>query len=478
MTPTALRHFLLSPWKFHTLCTATALLACIPLLWPDMMERDVQEFVSVYAGGLLLAAFLLSLLLGVLVVSYFLLKLRNLRAIGQLAAWCGLWGAGLLLFMLMAILADAPPVREWEKPQPIQKTDTLFTPQELLSGPDSLVIPINPDASPSGQIVSIPYLTRLEKEHEELLHTYLAQAARWAHSGEDDTFYTRPGHVVLTPPATGSGIPGLVHATFRRLVEGDPLPKDYVLVRPGDPFPGTSDNREQIPDMALDLGRSHYLLLAWRGTAHRETAHKAINAAITAIDNRMQPLADAPRPETIARLVEGKINTTGKTPELRLCEPPSQYGAYQAEIYANPGESGTLLLAIKDLESGRTLRLLNCPAHHSDNPNELFRHDIPGSLPLWLRMDGFGSIMKLFPPGMPLFAIREGVPHQYFGAAFEVWFNPSDITHPRRMLLRRCYKVQAYEPPAPPEETIVPATAPDTPTLQQPPPSAKSAEGN
>jgi len=478
MTPAALRRFLLSPWKVHTLCTTTALLACIPLLWPDMMERDVQEFVSMYAGGLLLAAFLISLLLAVLVVGYFLLKLRNLRAIGQLAAWCGLWGTSLLLFMLMAMLADVPPIREWEAPQPIQKSDTLFTPQELLSGPDSLVIPINPDNSPSGQIVSTPYLTRLEKEHEELLHTYLAQAARWAHSGEDDTFYTRPGHVVLTPPTTGSGIPGLVHATFRRLVEGDPLPEGYVLVRPGDPFPGSPDNREQIPDMALDLGRSHYLLLAWRGTAHRETAHKAINAAIAAIDNRMQPLADSPRPETIARLVEGKTDTTGKTPELRLCEPPSQYGAYQAEIYANPGEPGTLLLVIKDLESGRTLRLLNCPAHYSGNRNELFRHDIPGSLPLWLRMDGFGSSMKLFPPGMPLFAIREGVPHQYFGAAFEVWFNPSDITHPRRMLLRRCYKVQAYEPPAPPEETIVPSAAPSAPALQQPTRSAIPAEGN
>ncbi len=478
MTPTAFRRFLLSPWKFHTLCTATALLACIPLLWLDVMERDMQEFVSGYAGGLLLAAFLLSLLLVVLVVSYFLLKLRNLRAIGQLAAWFGQWGAALLIFMLMAILADVPPIREWEKPQPIQKTDTLYNPHELLSGPDSLVIPINPDTSPSGQIVSTPYLTRLEKEHEELLHTYLAQAARWAHCGKDDTFYTRPGHVVLTPPATGSGIPGLVHATFRRIVEGEPLPEGYILVRPGDPFPDSPENREQIPDMALDLGRSHYLLLAWRGAAHRETAHKAINAAIAAIDNRMQPLADTPSPETIARLVEGKINTTGETPELRLSEPPSQYGAYQAEIYANPGEPGTLLLVIKDLESGRTLRLLNCPAHYSGDTNELFRHDIPGSLPLWLRMDGFGSIMELFPPGMPLFAIREGVPHQYFGAAFEVWFNPSDITHPRRMLLRRCYKVQAYEPPAPSEETSTPSTTPAAPTRQQPILSAIPAEGN
>lgn len=399
---------------------------------------------------------LLSLALMVLSVGYFLLKLRNVRAVAQLFVWGGLWGVTLLLFMLMAILADVPPVREWEKPQPIQKSDTLFLPDELLSGPDSLVIPINPDSYPSDQLVATPYLSRLEEEQEELFQAYLVRSARWAHSGTDDTFYTQPGHVVLTPP-TGSGTPGLVHATFRRLVEGEPLPAGYVLVRPGGSFPTAPDNREQIPDMALDLGRSHYLLLAWRGTAHKETAHKAINAAIAAIDNRMQPLTDAPRQETIQRLVQGKTDTTGRTPELRLCEPPSQYGAYQAEIYANPGEPGTLLLVIKELESGKTLRLLNCPARYSSNPDELFRHDIPGSLPSWLRSDDASGIMQLFPPGMPLFAIRQGAPHQYFGASFEVWFNPSDISHQRRMLLRRCYKVQAYEPPSSPEDAVCPA---------------------
>jgi hypothetical protein len=31
--------------------------------------------------------------------------------------------------------------------------------------------------------------------------------------------------------------------------------------------------------------------------------------------------------------------------------------------------------------------------------------------------------------------------------AFEVWFKPSDVRRKRHMLLRRCYKVQAYDPP-------------------------------
>lgn len=472
MISPAFKRFLLSPWKWHLLCTIAALLACVPLLWPDMAEADVQEWVAGYAGGLLLVCFLLSLLLMALSVGYFLLRLRNMRAMGQLLVWGGVWVVALLLFMLMAILADVPPLREWEKPQPIQQSDTLFTPDELLSGPDSLVIPINPDSYPSDQLVSTPYLSLLEKEQEELLQSYLTQAARWAHTGEDDTFYTRPGHVVLTPP-TSSGTPGLVHAAFRRLVEGEPLPSGYVLVRPGGAFPAVPDNREQIPDMALDLGRRHYLLLAWRGTAHKETAHKAINAAIAAIDNRMQPLADSPQPETIHRLVRGKTDTTGRTPELRLCEPPSHYGAYQAEIYANPGESGTLLLVIKELESGKTLRLFNCPARYSSNPDELFRHDIPGSLPSWLRSDDPSGIMQLFPPGMPLFAICQGAPHQYFGASFEVWFNPSDVSHQRRMLLRRCYKVQAYEPPSSPEDAT-----PSTPAMQGEPGELSPAKGS
>ncbi len=442
-----LRRLLLSRWKLHSACALLCLFACLPALWPRLPQAVEVGALSHYAGILLFGAFGTSCVIMVFVVVHLLLRLRNRKAALYLLAWGGQWAVAMVMFVLLAIVADVPPMPVAEASQPIQQTDTLHPAREELTGPSALVIPIEPDSCSDSVVEQTPNLKLLEEKYEQLLTDFLAASPRWALQ-TDDTFYSRPGHVVMVPPAT-AGTPGLVHVCFRRLIEGEPLPQGYKVVKSGEPFPKAAAGQEQVPDLALDLGRNHYLLLAWRGTSHTSTAHKALNAAILAVDSRMKELADEPTAETAAALNRGKLNMTGHTPELRLCEPPAQFGAYQGEIYANPQEAGTLLVYIRELETNRTLRILNCPARYSKNKNELFRHDLPGSVPLWMREGGFGSTHQLFESTTPLFAIREGEPHRFFGVSFEVRFKPIDPRQPSRLILRRCYKVEAYEKPAP-----------------------------
>lgn len=465
MTRTTLRRLLLSPTELHVLCAVTALLCCAPILFPELCPEGTEPAVCRYAGILLSIVVLLSAAAMAMAAAVHMMKLNNGRAFLQLCKWGTVWGAACLLFCFIALLADLDAPQEEGEIAAVQTTDTLHPAHDTLTGPSSLSIPISPDDASAATVAAAPNLTKLENEYGDVLKAYLELSPRWSGKEEDDTFYSKPGHAVMVPPLTG-GAQSLVHVCFRRLVEGDPLPTGYTVVRPGAEFPA---DPEQTDDLALDLGRNHYLLLAWRGSAHQETARKAINAAITAIDARMQPLAESPTIDTIQHMLEGRHHYPGTTPEIRVAEPPAQDGTYQAEIYANPGEPGTLLLYIKDMESGKTLRLLNCPARYSDNPEELFRHDIPGSVPEWVRSTVKSELSTLFPVRTPIFAITCGRSHQYFGAAFEVWFRPANTAKPRQLILRRCYKVQPYEknkaaekdsPPATPAEKAA-ATAAD-----------------
>lgn len=439
---------LLYPVPMHIAGVALALCSCIPIIFPEIIPQGYREAVLYYAGSILLAAWGISALLMLISAGLHMLRLSNTRAFTQLFKWALIWGIGLVLYIFLAIAADVHPPRTELDNQPIQDSDTLHPPHEQLNGPASLVIPIDPSNQSIDKVADTPNLLALENEHEELFKSYINHSPRWSGQDGDDTFYSKPGHLVMVPPTT-SGAPGLVHVCFRRLVEGDPLPQGYTVVKPGGDFPEIDKVNAQIPDLAVDLGRNHFLLLAWRGSSHRETAFSAMNAAISATDARMLPLLESPNQETVRRMLNGRESYPGNTPEFRLSEPLAQEGAYQAELYANPGEPGVILVYIKEMETDKTLRLLNCPAHYSSNPEELFRHDFPGAMPEWIRSSTKGDISNIFPKNTPLFAIRIGQQHQYFGVAFEVWFKPSDVRVQRRLLLRRCYKVQPYEPAAP-----------------------------
>lgn len=439
---------ILSPTRVHVICVITALLSCLFILFPEIGLSGTDDLLQIYAGGALMTALGVSTLLFFISAATHMLRLSNTRAFSQLFKWCSCWGCGITLYVLLALSADVQPPDTEEDNISIQNSDHLYAPKDQLNGPASLVIPVETEAQSADRVVNTPNLTKLESEHTELFHTYIEKSPRWSGQEGDDTYYSKPGHLVMVPPTT-SGAPGLVHVCFRTLVEGDRLPEGFSVVQPGGNFPDSADESKFVSDVAVDLGRNHFLLLAWRGSAHRQTAYKAINAAIAAIDSRMQPLSDTPTEETAERLLNGRESYPGCNSEFRLSEPIAQEGAYQAELYANPGEPGIILVYIKELKSGRTLRLMICPARYSSNNQELFRHDLPGSMPDWIRSSEEGDVSNLFPANTPLFAIRRGPQHQYFGVAFEVYFKPSDVRKQQRHLIRRCYKVQAYEPPVP-----------------------------
>ncbi|MBQ8516977.1 MAG: hypothetical protein IJ498_05305 [Akkermansia sp.] len=441
MTFYTIKRLIISPTELHIICAAAAVLSTLPILFPEVVPLQQAEQICRYAGISLSVSICVSAFLMLIATSIQIFRLSNTRAFWRFVSWLSIWGAAGLLYIFVAIMADVSPTESFRKPEPIQKTDVLHPTTDALLGPASLIIPISTENKQIKTIEGAPNLEQLEREHADIFRDYLEASPRWTDKDTNDAFYSKPGHVVMIPPSTG-GIPGLVHAGFRRLVEGDPLPVGYVTIKPGDSVPEIKDS---IPDIALDLGRNHYLLLAWRGAAHKETALRAINAAIADINERMQPLVSEPTPGTIQRMVGGKQSYTGSTPDLRLAEPPGQDGTYQAEVYANPGEAGTILLFIKRLDSGRTIRLLNCPAKFSSNPEEQFRHDFPGSVPVWQNSAFHNSLDNIFPPGTPLFVICKDKSHHYFGAAFEVWFNPQNPAKPRRLLLRRCYKIQGYD---------------------------------
>lgn len=441
MIPYRLKRFLLSPTELHVLCALLALTACLPALFPELCPEDAETMLRRYAGFTLMGSVITSTVIMLIAGAVHIIRLNNIKALAQLLKWALVWALTIGLFVLLSITANVPPPPEEGDAHPIQTTDTLSSPHDKLTGPESLTIPIHTQDVRTDIVEALPNLAGLEENHEAILRLYLERSPRWQGMQSDDTFFSKPGHLVMIPP-TASGTPGLVHVCFRRLTEGAPLPTGYAVLRPGDSFPG---EESRATDFAIDLGRNHYLLLAWRGTAHAETMHRALNAAIIAIDNRMQTLAESPTEETVERMLRGRISYTGSTPEIRLSEPPGQEGSYQAEIYANPGEEGTLLLYCRELESGRTLRLLSCPARHSEQSEELFRHNIPEDVPEWVRSthgrDDDVSLRK----DAPVFILGTGSDHRYFGVAIEVWFKPADSHRSRRLLLRRCYRMQMLD---------------------------------
>lgn len=446
MIPYPVKRFLLSPTELHIGCALVALVCCVPALFPEVCPEDAETLVRFYCGSTLMGACITSAAFMVLASMIHLIRLNNIRAFGQLLRWGTVWAAAAGLFVLVALVANVLPPDAEDEAQPIQMTDTLFQPHDALTGPESLVIPLDTDHQQTDTVVDLPNLTQLENEHSAMLRDYLERSPRWQAKRNDDTFYSKPGHLVMVPP-TASGTPGLVHVCFRFLTEGAPLPEGFHLIRPGDTFPEVEDEKRHglITDFAVDLGRNHYLLLAWRGTGHAETMRKALNAALAAIDERMQPLAEAPEQETVNRMLAGREFYAGSHPEIRLAEIPGQAGAYQSEVYANPGEAGTMILFVRDMESGNALRLLSCPAKHSSDRESLFRHNFPCDVPAWLRENYAKRSNGVLSADSPVFIIGTGQDRRYFGVALEVWFKPEARQAKRRLLLRRCYRVQLFD---------------------------------
>ncbi|MBE6371315.1 MAG: hypothetical protein E7055_04510 [Lentisphaerae bacterium] len=102
-----------------------------------------------------------------------------------------------------------------------------------------------------------------------------------------------------------------------------------------------------------------------------------------------------------------------------------QGGIYEAAVWCNPGEKGSIYLKAFEITKGTPLSVerlkmsSNCIPGWSDDPREQFF-----------------SAMN--------FTIYEGRWEQYYGARFEIWFRP-DSGGPERKLFEKNYKIQGWE---------------------------------
>lgn len=431
---------------WHIACCLLALLATLPLLWPRMLPRAWRGSAPEYAGDVILAAILVSLTVLILSSFFMLLRLRNLRTLIHCAVWASEWLLAAALFAVLAYFANVPlPPGDKESHVAQEETPSSLPPADILSGPQALVIPISPEPTSPVAIQAAPNLSFLESHHPDLLRVYVRKSPRWAASLSDQNFYSKPWHVVMVLQGEEVG-PGFVHVAFLHLAPGEQLPSGYTVVKSGRSFPEPAESGAQLPDLALDLGGAHYLLLAWRGPTDSPHAHGALNAAIRTVDDMVRPLAKAPTPLTLAQLISGASHPEPSSPDapvqpdVLLSEPYAQGGCYQAQIIANPGEPGTLVLKLVKAESGETLLSFEIPARYSHNPDELFLHNIPGDIPNHLRHT---VLFDVVPQGAPVFIIRRGTDHQPHDVRLELYFRPAGrgMLYP---ILSKLYSVYPY----------------------------------
>ncbi len=376
---------------WHFIFWILALLASTPLLWPRMLPRPWRAAAPHVCGYIIAATVLLSFILLCVSCVRMLARLHNLRTLGQIVL-CGLqWLTACGLFAVLAYVADVAPPQERisperKKPIPVARVKPPPPiPSDVLSGPRALVIPIelpDGDGDAAPPILREPsHLLALEEKHPDLLDSYIAESPRWGTSKGDLAFFSRPWHVVMPVRESGAS----VHAAFMSISVGQQVPSEYRIVKAGSPLPIAEQARgQQLPDLALELGGSHYLLLAWRGPANPIQALRAVDAAIHEVDSMVKPLAESPTQNTLKALCAGSHEAESieeiESPIL-VSEPYAHSGLYQAQILANPGRDGSLVVDVVDSETKKLLVRFETPARFSRNPNELFCYDIPSDVP-------------------------------------------------------------------------------------------------
>ncbi|MBQ8899880.1 MAG: hypothetical protein IJY72_02895, partial [Akkermansia sp.] len=189
MSTSRLSTVLGTTWILHICCAATALLACIPILWPEESYPDFLAPVLPQLGQIIAGSVLASVVILLITCTHFLLRIKNLQAFLQLIYCSAIWGIGVLIFVEMAIEADVPSPYETAERQPIQETAILHQPTENSTSPASMVIPIDQETSEENTISAVPNLEKLEKEHDELLTADITRSPRWAYADKGDTFY-------------------------------------------------------------------------------------------------------------------------------------------------------------------------------------------------------------------------------------------------------------------------------------------------
>lgn len=154
-----------------------------------------------------------------------------------------------------------------------------------------------------------------------------------------------------------------------------------------------------------------------------ETPERRITkAAISELENEFAPIAAAPTWTTAKAQLPADAITTG-APTFTLYN-SMQPGIYNTEVRCNPGEPGRLFLKAFEITKGTQLSEKKLEERSSEfmgwskDPKELFLSEVH-------------------------FTIYEGDWGQYYGARFEVWFDPAS-GGPERKLLESNWKIEGW----------------------------------
>ncbi len=453
-----------SYWLIHTILASLSLLLTLPMLMTGALSHSSLNLLG-YALTACIALSALWLLISLIITA---LKIRNIELIARLGSFIAIWAFFLGLFSLAAYVAKLDKLHEVQA-HTTQQSIPVHLPMEKLMGESSLQLYYHLDDSADEADVNIAMtksLNELSARHPQLLRQFIENAPRWKHPMSDQ-FYAELGHVVLTDADDPAGTEGSVHASFRRLIEGENIPLGYSPAKPGAPFP-TDDAHEtggdhDIPDIALDLGGDYILLLAWRGRSEdRALAYQAINAAIIAIDDQFEALLKRGSLTGVLPSQRRSVSHRGTKPEIRLNSPPSQYGCYQAEVYANPHQNGYFSLIAKDIESGKEMTTISFRSLYSFDDQELFRHELPQSLPTWMREEEWIPRSSPEKKDLPLFTIEQSDQLRSILVDLELWFTPYGNQQVPRILTSKRYRVQSFQPRILKPEQIMQESTVDT----------------
>jgi hypothetical protein len=145
-------------------------------------------------------------------------------------------------------------------------------------------------------------------------------------------------------------------------------------------------------------------------------------AAISALENEFAPIAASPTWATAKAQLPADAITTG--PASFTLHNSTQPGIYSAEIRCNPGEPGRVYLKAFEITKGTQLSRKKLEERGSEfmgwskTPDELFLSEVQ-------------------------FTIYEGDWGQYYGARFEVWFDP-ESGGAERKLMESNWKIEGW----------------------------------
>ncbi len=386
-------------------------------------------------------------LFGILVAAtYHLIRKQWRSALLQFAIFAGLIAAiaGLAFFLIKSLFGPSEDhfADHLTIPAELAVTDPLPQLDAPGTGDDAFQAALVASLQTSGTddasvTASLPALAELQARAPGILRRYLATSIAWRVFRErDQTFATRRWQIGEAWTYTLNGY--YTHFTFDRVQKQlPPFQSRLTLGLTGQPWSrrqlnrtDLAENQSQSVTLSIQNGQpgsdcflpvNGILVEIFEQSAKPE--RRLTKAALTFLQNELQPLAADPTWATIQKIVPpGSIKTGSPDFALRNSFQP---GIYTSEIRVNPGEPGSIYL--KAFEATRHTPL-SADALKKSSTEFIGWSDDPSQQ--------FYANANLM--------IYEGDWDKPYAATFEVWFTP-DSGQPDRKLLEKTFRIEGWQ---------------------------------